>query len=117
MAEEQGVLDQLRHRLFDPELCPYCGEVVSAGVPWPWLVFGIGAQALFMSRMLVQWLASERLKRSVVSTSFWLLSLLGGRCLLTYFLRRGDPVGVAGQGFGVFVYLRNLSLIWHARES
>ncbi len=64
-----------------------------------------------MSRMLVQWIASERARSSVVPTSFWWLSLIGGMMLLTYFLRRGDPVGVAGQLFGVVVYGRNLVLI------
>jgi lipid-A-disaccharide synthase-like uncharacterized protein len=46
-----------------------------------------------------------------VPPAFWWLSLLGGLLLLTYFLRRGDPVGVVGQAFGVVVYTRNLIFI------
>ena len=55
--------------------------------------------------------ASERARSSVVPVQFWWLSLVGGLMLLTYFLRRGDPVGVAGQLFGVVVYSRNLLFI------
>ena len=87
------------------------GEVTDpreVGVPWAWLAFGFGAQVIFMSRMLVQWLATERARSSVVPVGFWWLSLVGGLMLLAYFLRRGDPVGSVGQLFGVIVYLRNL---------
>ncbi len=82
-----------------------------AGLPAAWLIFGFSAQAIFMSRMLVQWIASERARSSVVPVAFWWLSLIGGLMLLTYFVRRGDPVGVLGQLFGVLVYSRNLILL------
>ncbi|NJL29586.1 MAG: lipid A biosynthesis protein [Thermoanaerobaculia bacterium] len=81
------------------------------GLSWAWLVFGFAAQALFMGRMLVQWIASEKAKSSVVPVAFWWLSVIGGLMLLAYFLRRGDPVGVLGQLFGVVVYARNLIFI------
>lgn len=82
-----------------------------AGLPWIWLAFGFGAQALFAARFLVQWIASERARRSVVPRSFWILSLAGGVALCVYFLRRGDPVGITGQLFGIVVYARNLMLL------
>jgi lipid-A-disaccharide synthase-like uncharacterized protein len=88
-----------------------------SGLPWPWLAFGFAAQALFMARMLVQWITTERHRRSVVPVAFWWLSLLGGFMLLAYFLRRGDPVGVVGQAFGVAVYLRNLVHIRRERAA
>jgi lipid-A-disaccharide synthase-like uncharacterized protein len=81
------------------------------GLPWLWLAFGFGAQALFTARMLVQWLASERAKASVVPKAFWWLSLAGGFALGVYFVRRGDPVGLVGQLFGCVVYARNLWLM------
>ncbi|MEM8960724.1 MAG: lipid-A-disaccharide synthase N-terminal domain-containing protein [Acidobacteriota bacterium] len=81
------------------------------GLGWAWLAFGFIAQAVFMCRFLVQWIATERARSSVVPTAFWWLSLFGGLMLLTYFVRRGDPVGVAGQLFGVVVYVRNLFFI------
>ncbi|MEM6531714.1 MAG: lipid-A-disaccharide synthase N-terminal domain-containing protein [Myxococcota bacterium] len=86
-------------------------DPLDAGLPWWWLAFGFGAQMLFTGRMLVQWIASERAKRSVVPTAFWVLSAVGGLMLLTYFLRRGDPVGVTGQAFGLVIYARNLFFI------
>lgn len=89
----------------------------SVGLPLGWLAFGFGAQALFMARMLVQWIATERQRRSVVPVAFWWLSLIGGFMLLAYFLRRGDPVGVVGQLFGVVVYLRNLVHIQREQRS
>lgn len=86
-------------------------DPLDAGLSWYWLAFGFGAQLLFTARMLVQWIASERAKASVVPTAFWILSALGGLMLLTYFLRRGDPVGVTGQAFGLVIYARNLIFI------
>lgn len=82
-----------------------------AALPWTWLAFGYTGQALFTGRMLVQWIATEKRRQSVVPALFWWLSLFGGLILLIYFLRRGDPVGVLGQLFGFVVYARNLMLI------
>lgn len=65
-------------------------------------------------RMLWQWIMSERLKRSVVTVSFWYWSLAGGAMLLAYALYRRDPVFIVGQTTGLVVYVRNLMLI---RES
>jgi lipid-A-disaccharide synthase-like uncharacterized protein len=76
-----------------------------------WLLIGFGGQALFMGRFVIQWLASERSRRSVIPVSFWYLSILGALVLLAYAVHRRDPVFVAGQGLGVAIYLRNLHLI------
>jgi lipid-A-disaccharide synthase-like uncharacterized protein len=76
-----------------------------------WLLAGFGGQALFMGRFVVQWLASERRRRSVIPVSFWYLSIAGALVLLAYALHRRDPVFVAGQGLGVAIYLRNLVLV------
>lgn len=86
-------------------------DVRAVGLPWYWLALGFGGQALFMSRMALQWWASERMRSSVVPEGFWWLSLAGAAVLLVYFVRRGDPVGLAGQLFGFVVYARNLVLI------
>ena len=76
-----------------------------------WIVIGFLGQALFSARFFVQWLASERVKRSVIPTAFWYFSLAGGVTLLGYAIHRQDPVFIAGQGLGLVVYLRNLYLI------
>jgi lipid-A-disaccharide synthase-like uncharacterized protein len=76
-----------------------------------WLSVGFLGQALFSSRFLVQWIASERKGESIVPISFWLFSIGGGLALLSYAIHRLDPVFILGQGAGLFVYLRNLYLI------
>jgi lipid-A-disaccharide synthase-like uncharacterized protein len=76
-----------------------------------WLVVGFAGQLLFTSRFLVQWIASERRRQSVVPTAFWWLSLGGAALLLAYAIYRRDPVFILGQAFGFVVYTRNLVLI------
>jgi lipid-A-disaccharide synthase-like uncharacterized protein len=76
-----------------------------------WLAVGFLGQLLFTSRFLVQWIASERRRQSVVPTAFWWLSLGGAALLLAYALYRRDPVFILGQAFGFVVYTRNLVLI------
>lgn len=82
--------------------------------PWGilWVSLGFLGQALFTFRMVLQWLVSERHKRSLVPVGFWWGSLFGGLMLLVYFCWRKDIVGVVGQSTGAFVYARNLVLIY-----
>ena len=80
-----------------------------------WIGIGFLGQALFSARFVIQWLASERSRRSIVPRAFWWFSLAGGATLLGYALWRGDPVFVLGQGLGLVVYLRNLMLIYRPR--
>ena len=81
-----------------------------------WVIIGFAGQALFSARFIVQWLASERVKRSIIPTAFWYFSLAGGLPLLAYALHKQDPVFIAGQGLGLIVYLRNLYLIRSGRQ-
>ncbi len=81
-----------------------------------WLaVFGLIAQSVFMARMLVQWVATERARASVVPEAFWWLSLAGAALLLVYGILRADIVIIAAQVFGAVVYARNLWFIRAAR--
>ncbi|MBL9148503.1 MAG: lipid-A-disaccharide synthase N-terminal domain-containing protein [Phycisphaerae bacterium] len=66
----------------------------------------------FAGRMIVQWIVSERHKRSVVPPIFWWLSVTGSAMLFTYFLWRRDIVGILGQGLPLLIYVRNLMLIY-----
>jgi lipid-A-disaccharide synthase-like uncharacterized protein len=79
-----------------------------------WLGIGLLGQALFSARFLVQWIASERRKRSVVPLAFWYFSVGGGLTLLAYAIYRRDPVFILGQTAGLLVYARNLWLIYRA---
>jgi lipid-A-disaccharide synthase-like uncharacterized protein len=80
-----------------------------------WLLAGFGGQALFMLRFVIQWLHSERHRRSVIPVSFWYFSVAGALVLLVYSVHRHDPVFIAGQLIGIVIYLRNLYLI-HAER-
>lgn len=84
--------------------------------PTFWLVVGFVGQALFTMRFLLQWLHSERLRRSIVPTAFWYFSLAGGLTLLAYSIQRRDPVFITGQSVGTFIYLRNIYFI-HKNKS
>ena len=77
-----------------------------------WVAVGLLGQVLFTGRMIVQWLASEKEKRSVVPTSFWWMSLGGATMLIVYFIWRVDIVGVIGQSTGWFIYVRNLWFVY-----
>ncbi len=79
--------------------------------PWIWLVIGFTGQALFSARFFVQWLYSERHKRSVIPVAFWYFSIAGGATLFVYALHIGDPVFIVGQSMGVLIYSRNLYFI------
>lgn len=89
---------------------------VTSPVGVAWVALGLGGQLLFTGRMLVQWIASEKSKRSVIPVAFWWMSVLGSSMLLVYFIWRRDIVGVLGQAFGWVIYLRNLCLIYKSRS-
>ncbi|MGB3830931.1 MAG: lipid-A-disaccharide synthase N-terminal domain-containing protein [Mesorhizobium sp.] len=82
-----------------------------------WVLLGFVAQLFFTMRFVVQWLASERAKRSVVPVAFWFFSLFGGGLLFIYAIQRRDPVFIAGQGLGLVIYIRNLWLIANERKA
>ena len=92
----------------------YFHDVFVNNIDW-WVLLGVVAQGLFTMRFVVQWLASEKAGRSVVPMTFWWFSIGGGALLLMYALYRRDPVFILGQGFGVFVYIRNLQFVLRAR--
>jgi len=75
------------------------------------IVVGFGGQFLFAMRFIIQWITSEGAKRSVIPVVFWYFSIGGGSVLLLYAIWRQDPVIIAGQGLGLFIYVRNLIFI------
>ncbi|MFO1192286.1 MAG: lipid-A-disaccharide synthase N-terminal domain-containing protein [Rhodoferax sp.] len=82
-----------------------------------WLAIGLLGQALFSARFIVQWLQSERVKKSVIPSAFWYFSMAGGATLLAYAIHRRDPVFIIGQGTGLIIYFRNLQFLWRDRKS
>lgn len=82
---------------------------------WIWLGVGFLGQAMFFMRFFVQWLQSERQRRSVIPVAFWYFSMAGGVTLLAYAIYRRDPVFIVGQSTGLFIYARNLYFIRRER--
>jgi len=82
-----------------------------------WEIFGFLGQAAFASRFIVQWIVSERAKRSIIPTYFWFLSILGGLILFIYAIHINSAVFIVGQGSGLIVYSRNLVLINKHKKS
>jgi lipid-A-disaccharide synthase-like uncharacterized protein len=82
-----------------------------------WIGIGLLGQVAFSGRMVLQWITSERHRRSVITESFWWFSLFGGLTLFSYFVWRADPIGILGQASGIVVYVRNIRLLRkHARR-
>ncbi len=81
-----------------------------------WLIIGFLAQGLFFARFLVQWIASEKSGKSVIPDVFWYFSLGGGLVLFVYAIHKQDPVFMMGQGVGLFVYVRNIMVVWRERR-
>lgn len=75
-----------------------------------WTFFGFMAQFVFFLRFIVQWIYSEKQKKSVIPISFWYLSVVGALMILVYALQRRDPVFIVGQFFALVIYVRNIIL-------
>ena len=94
----------------------YLHDVFIGNTDWGTLI-GYIAQIMFTMRFVVQWIASERAGKSVIPLAFWFFSIGGGLLLFGYALYVKDPVFILGQGFGVFVYLRNLYFVMRDRKA
>ncbi len=81
-----------------------------------WICVGLLGQALFSCRFLVQWITSEKQKKSVIPIAFWYLSICGSLTLLSYAIFRLDPVFIIGQSGGIIVYSRNIILIYREKK-
>ncbi len=77
-----------------------------------WLALGLAGQAIFSGRFVVQWIHSERQRRSSMPMLFWYLSTLGALVLLGYAIHLHDPVFIIGQTGGLLIYARNVQLRW-----
>jgi lipid-A-disaccharide synthase-like uncharacterized protein len=82
-----------------------------------WISIGLLGQFLFSMRFIIQWIASEKKRQSVIPEMFWVFSISGGLVLLSYAIWRKDPVFILGQAFGVFIYARNIYFIYKRREN
>jgi lipid-A-disaccharide synthase-like uncharacterized protein len=84
--------------------------VIQKFASW-WVALGLIGQLIFGLRFIVQWIASERMGKSVIPIPFWYLSLGGSVILLAYSIHVKDPVFILANLFNSFIYIRNLMLI------
>ncbi len=84
-----------------------------AMVSWVWLGVGVVGQALFASRFVVQWIATERLKKSVIPASFWYISLVASLLQAASYTQRGgrEMLLAVGVMSTVFIHARNIWFI------
>ena len=77
-----------------------------------WIIYSIGfiAQIMFSSRMVVQWITSERQRKVITPTLFWSMSLFASFLLFVYGYLREDFAIMLGQSLTYFIYIRNLQL-------
>ena len=89
------------------------------GIEWNvWKVIGWTGNFVFFSRFFVQWYATEKLKRVVVPTAFWWLSLAGSLLLLAYSLfYKRDSVFIFAYAFTWIPYIRNLIIHYRHQEA
>jgi lipid-A-disaccharide synthase-like uncharacterized protein len=78
-------------------------------------VIGLAGQAIFGCRFIIQWIASERARKSVIPIAFWYISFLGGVLTLIYAFSIQEPVFILSQIGGTLIYARNLILIYRDR--
>ena len=80
-----------------------------------WIAFGVTGMVIFYGRFYVQWIASERQKKSVIPVAFWYMSSVGSVMQFIYAVHRVSPGAAFGQCFNIVIYMRNLVHIWRER--
>jgi len=103
--------------LFPGVTCPHCGRrVPTRKGSYVFLLVGFVGQAAFSARFLIQWLASEKAKASVIPVAFWWFSIVGSLLLLAYAVSIVAWPIILGQTPNVFIYSRNLYFIRKKRR-
>ena len=77
-----------------------------------WIIYSIGflAQILFSSRILLQWIISEKHRKVLTPNLFWEISLAASVLLFIYgYLREDFPI-MLGQVITYYIYIRNIQL-------
>ena len=96
--------------------------LLSGVAPWLyvdsrwWTVVGLSGNAIFSSRFVIQWLASEKKKAIHVPPVFWHLSFWGSVLSLLYALHIDKLPIILSFAFLPFLYGRNLALLRRGQE-
>jgi len=108
-AENQALKARIAN--LDPGIWEILARITRLESVGMWYLVGFIGQFIFMMRFVVQWIASERKKQSVVPLAFWYLSLVGSLITIVYAAYRRDPVFTAAFCLNILIYMRNLYFI------
>ena len=108
-AENQALKARIAE--LNPSIWETLAKIIRLESAGMWYLVGFVGQFIFMMRFVVQWIASERKKQSVVPLAFWYLSLVGSLITIVYAVYRRDPVFTASFCLNIVIYIRNLHLI------
>lgn len=76
-----------------------------------WILLGLLGQALFALRFLIQWLATEVKKQSVIPPIFWYISLFASALQIISYSFQSEWLYALGLLTTLFVYFRNIWLL------
>jgi len=71
-------------------------------------VLGFVSQMLFFTRTLLQWVLSERARKVVSPTIYWILSIIASYLFFIYGWLRNDFSILLGQSISYYIYIWNL---------
>ena len=108
-AENQALKARIAE--LNPSIWETLAKIIRLEPAGMWYLVGFVGQFVFMMRFVVQWIASERKKKSVVPVAFWYLSLVGSLITIVYAVYRRDPVFTAAFCLNILIYIRNLYFI------
>ncbi len=72
-------------------------------------LLGFISQALFFMRTLLQWVLSERAKKVLSPTIYWILSIIASYLFCIYGWFRNDFAIILGQIISYYIYIWNLN--------
>ena len=85
-------------------------------VEWGWLLVGVIGTGLFGLRMIIQWIATEKKKKSVVPNVFWYISLIAALLVTAHFFHRAEWIFAVGSGLTLLIYSRNIWFIYQGKQ-
>ena len=81
-----------------------------------WVIWGLAAQGFFFLRLIIQWMRSEKEKKTVIPLSFWWLGIAGAVMLFIYAMVRRDLVFILTSVLQLIIYSRNFTIALRAKD-
>ena len=81
-----------------------------------WVIWGLTAQGFFFLRLIIQWLRSEKEKKTIIPLSFWWLGIIGAIMIFVYAMVRRDIVFILTSILQLIIYIRNYKIALNAEK-